>query len=47
VLSEWSSPPLAAWAIHRAELRGNARLAAFLEMLTSDNTSPAGQPLTL
>lgn len=40
VLPEWSSPPLAAWAIHRAELRGNARLAAFLEML---ETSPTPQ----
>jgi DNA-binding transcriptional LysR family regulator len=33
VLPEWSSAPLAAWAIHRSELRGNQRLAAFLDTL--------------
>ena len=33
ILPEWSSAPLTAWAIHRAELRGNPRLAAFLDVL--------------
>lgn len=33
VLPEWSSAPLAAWAIHRSELRGNPRLVAFLDAL--------------
>jgi DNA-binding transcriptional LysR family regulator len=33
VLPEWSSAPVAAWAIHRAELRGNARVRAFLDAL--------------
>jgi DNA-binding transcriptional LysR family regulator len=33
VLPEWSSLPVTAWAIHRTELRGSARLRAFLEVL--------------
>jgi DNA-binding transcriptional LysR family regulator len=33
VLPEWSSPPIAVWAIHRAELRGNPRVRAFLEAI--------------
>lgn len=33
VLPEWSSPPISAWAIHRAELRGAARLKVFLDAL--------------
>ncbi len=31
VLPDWSSAPIAAWAIHRAELRGNPRVSAFLD----------------
>lgn len=34
VLPEWSSPPLAALAVHRAELRGAPRLRAFLDAMT-------------
>ena len=30
VLPGWRSPPLTAWAIHRAELRGSANVRAFL-----------------
>lgn len=37
ILPAWSSPPIAAHAIHRAELRGSARIRAFLEVL-----SPSG-----
>ena len=33
VLPEWSSLPITAWAIYRKELRGNARLKAFLEAI--------------
>ncbi len=33
VLPDWSSAPIAAWAIHRAELRGNPRVSAFLDAL--------------
>lgn len=33
VLAGFSSGPLLAWAIHRAELRGAARIRAFLEIL--------------
>jgi len=33
VLPDWSSLPITAWAIYRSELRGNARLKAFLEAL--------------
>jgi DNA-binding transcriptional LysR family regulator len=33
VLPDWSSPPISAWAIYRAELRGAARLRAFLDAL--------------
>ena len=33
VLPEWSSPPWRAVAIHRAELRGAARLRAFLDAM--------------
>jgi len=33
VLPEWSSLPITAWAIYRAELRGNARLKAFLDAM--------------
>lgn len=35
VLPGFSSGPLLAWAIHRAELRGAARIRAFLEILPS------------
>jgi DNA-binding transcriptional LysR family regulator len=33
LLPEWSSGPLAAWAIYRTELRGSPRLRALLEVL--------------
>ncbi len=33
VLSEWSSPPITAWAIYRSELRGAPRLRAFIDAL--------------
>lgn len=33
VLPEWVSPPIVAWAIHRAELRGAPRLRAFLDAM--------------
>ncbi|MBC8073897.1 MAG: LysR family transcriptional regulator [Deltaproteobacteria bacterium] len=35
VLPEWASAPINAWAIHRSELRGAAKLRAFLEALPS------------
>lgn len=35
VLPDWSSPPITAWAIHRMELRGSARLRAFLDAMPS------------
>ncbi len=35
VLPEWTSPPWQAVAIHRAELRGAARLRAFLDAVTA------------
>jgi DNA-binding transcriptional LysR family regulator len=35
VLPQWSSDPIAAWAIHRSELRGAAKLRAFLDALPS------------
>jgi DNA-binding transcriptional LysR family regulator len=38
VLPAWSSPPLTAWAIHRVDLRGTARLRAFLDAM------PYGRP---
>jgi DNA-binding transcriptional LysR family regulator len=33
LLPQWSSPPITAWAVYRAELRGSPRLRAFLEAL--------------
>jgi DNA-binding transcriptional LysR family regulator len=33
VLPEWSSPPIMAWAVYRAELRGAPRLRAFLDAI--------------
>jgi len=33
VLPDWSSLPITAWAVYRKELRGNARLKAFLEAM--------------
>jgi DNA-binding transcriptional LysR family regulator len=33
VLPGWSSPPLGAWAVHRAELRGMPRVRAFVDAL--------------
>lgn len=33
VLPEWSSSPITAWLIHRAELRGAPRIRAFLEAM--------------
>jgi DNA-binding transcriptional LysR family regulator len=34
VLPEWSSSPITAWAVYRAELRGSPRLRAFLQTLS-------------
>lgn len=36
VLPSWASPPITAWAIYRAELRGAPRLRAFLAALPTD-----------
>lgn len=36
VLPEWSGPPLGTWAVYRAELRGSARVRAFLAALPRD-----------
>jgi DNA-binding transcriptional LysR family regulator len=36
VLPEWSSGPIAAWAIYRTELRGSPRLRALLEALPTE-----------
>jgi DNA-binding transcriptional LysR family regulator len=36
VLPEWSSAPITAWAIYRAELRGVPRIRAFLAALPSE-----------
>ena len=33
VLPEWQGPPAAAWAVHRVEQRGSARIRAFIEAL--------------
>jgi DNA-binding transcriptional LysR family regulator len=38
VLPAWSSTPITAWAVYRAELRGAPRLRAFLEALPSDSS---------
>jgi DNA-binding transcriptional LysR family regulator len=35
VLDGWSSPPIAAWAIHRTEHRGSPKIAALVDGLTS------------
>lgn len=35
VLPEWSSDPISAWAVHRKELRGSAKLQVFLDALRS------------
>jgi DNA-binding transcriptional LysR family regulator len=43
VLPEWSSLPISAWAIHRAELRGAARLRAFLDALPKRGTDIEGR----
>lgn len=40
VLPEWSSSPIHAWAIHRSELRGAAKLRVFLDAL------PRASPIT-
>lgn len=44
VLPAWSSPPIAAWAIYRAELRGAPRLRAFIDALIADERTPAARP---
>jgi DNA-binding transcriptional LysR family regulator len=33
VLPDWTSPPITAWAVHRAELRGTANVRALLAVL--------------
>ncbi len=40
VLPQWSSPPITAWAVHRAELRGSARHRAFLAALPKSGAEP-------
>ncbi|HYQ04495.1 MAG TPA: LysR family transcriptional regulator [Polyangiaceae bacterium] len=39
VLPLWSSPPITAWAVYRAELRGAARLRAFLDAMPREARS--------
>jgi DNA-binding transcriptional LysR family regulator len=39
VLPRWSSAPLMAWAIYRAELRGSPKLRAFLEALPASSAA--------
>lgn len=41
VLPGWSSEPLSAWAVHRRELRGAAKLRVFLDALRSSIPSVA------
>jgi DNA-binding transcriptional LysR family regulator len=36
ILPQWSSPPITAWAVHRAELRGSPNLKALLAALRQD-----------
>jgi DNA-binding transcriptional LysR family regulator len=40
VLPDWSSLPITAWAVYRKELRGNARLKAFIDAMPK-RLSPA------
>ena len=40
VLPDWSSRPLMAWAVHRAELRGTANLKVLLGALRADAAKP-------
>jgi DNA-binding transcriptional LysR family regulator len=42
VLPEWASAPINAWAVYRAELRGAARLRAFLEAIAPKAARTAG-----
>jgi len=35
VLPEWSSPPITAWALYRAELKGAPRLRALIDVLAA------------
>jgi DNA-binding transcriptional LysR family regulator len=44
VLPRWSSSPITAWLIHRAELRGAPRIRAFLDAMP-ETPSQAGAPL--
>lgn len=37
VLPAWKSPPIAAWAIHRSELRGSPKIQAFVEAMGSSS----------
>lgn len=41
VLPDWSSPPITAWAVHRTELRGSARVRALLEALGEGMRAPS------
>lgn len=43
VLPAWGSPPVMAWAVHRAELRGAPRIRAFLDALPRDAAAVVGQ----
>ena len=42
VLPQWSSPPITAWALYRAELRGSPNLKALLAVLRKEAPIPAG-----
>lgn len=43
VLPHWSSPPITAWAVHRAELRGAPRLRAFIAALPKSAEEARGE----
>jgi DNA-binding transcriptional LysR family regulator len=40
LMPAWSSPPITAWALHRAELRGAPRVQAFLDAMPRGMASP-------
>jgi DNA-binding transcriptional LysR family regulator len=44
VLPGWCSPPITAWALHRAEHRGSARHRAFLAALPKSSAELASHP---
>jgi DNA-binding transcriptional LysR family regulator len=46
VLPAWCSPPITAWALHRAEHRGSARHRAFVEALPKNSAELESASLT-